>query len=328
MLKIPFENGLGKLLRTERKSRRFTQAVLAVQAKLSIPTIRLLERGKGSLRAWERTLAALRLTLRGRNLPQAATLGRQIAMLRRRRGIGQRGLANLIGVSQPTLVKLERRSEGRLRTVDRVLGALGAGPKLVPHGAKVKFFTHTNASSSHHGWGTPKQLLETLYQVFGRFDLDPCSPSGNARTAPVRARVHFTVEDDGLSLPWHGAVFVNPPYGRCLPDWTAKASHEAATGNAGPIVALVPARTDTRWWHRDIASKATVLFLRGRLAFGDAGQSAPFPSALVVWNGTAEQISALQNALPTAWTPQSFHPPVPDQVTTGRTSGPPESSGA
>jgi len=128
----------------------------------------------------------------------------------------------------------------------------------------------------------------------------------------VCARIHYTVDDDGLSLPWHGTVFLNPPYGRTLPDWTAKAKNEVAAGNASLIVAVLPARTDTHWWHEHIAGVAAVLFLRGRLAFNDSGQSAPFPSALVVWGATPEQIAALQNALPNAWMPQVAPVPIPD----------------
>jgi phage N-6-adenine-methyltransferase len=304
-LKQSFQNRLGVALRTERKSKRLTQAKVARKAHLSIPTIRLLEKGRGTLRSWRRTLAALALTLRAKNLPSASTLGKQIASLRHRRGLGQRALAKLVGASQPTIVKLERRSDGRLCTLDRVLTVLGAGARLIPRGAALKFYSHTHTSSSHHGWCTPKELLQTLYQVFGRFDLDPCSPTSNPRRAPVKASVHYTVEDDGLSLAWHGTVFLNPPYGRSLPDWTTKAKSEVAAGNATTVASVLPARTDTRWWHEDIAGQAAVFFLRGRLAFDDSGQSAPFPSALVIWGGTPEQLAALQSALPHAWMPSS-----------------------
>jgi hypothetical protein len=109
------------------------------------------------------------------------------------------------------------------------------------------FFTHAGNSSTHHAWETPAALLEALHGVFGRFDLDPCA-ARKTRVA-VRARTHYTVEDDGLSLPWHGAVFVNPPYGRTLAAWIAKAHREAASGRARIVVALLPARPDTRYWH-------------------------------------------------------------------------------
>jgi hypothetical protein len=113
--------------------------------------------------------------------------------------------------------------------------------------------------------------------------------------------VRFTAEDDGLSLPWFGAVFLNPPYGRELPKWTAKALAEIVHGRARIVIGVLPARPDTRWWHRDIAGHANISFLRGRLRFGDGVQSAPFPSALVVWGGTIEEVTAVRGAFPTAW---------------------------
>ena len=100
----------------------------------------------------------------------------------------------------------------------------------------------------------------------------------------------------GLKLPWHGKVFLNPPYGRSIHEWTSKAKAEVAAGNADLVVAILPVRSDTTWWHEDIADCATVFFLRGRLSFGEGGQSAPFPSALVLWGGTPEHIAALKAA--------------------------------
>ena len=117
----------------------------------------------------------------------------------------------------------------------------------------------------------------------------------------MKARVHWTEEDDGLSLPWHGTVFVNPPYGRSLPRWVAKAHKEVESGHAKIVVALLPARPDTGYWHRYIAGKAVAFFLRGRLRFGTSEQSAPFPLVVVVWGAQAETLDALQAALPGAW---------------------------
>jgi transcriptional regulator with XRE-family HTH domain len=301
MIKQPFQNRLGILLRKERKSRRMTQIDLAKKAGVSAPTLRLLERGRGHIHSWIKVLNALALCLRGKNLPQASSIGKQVVLLRKRRNLGQRTLAELIGVTQPTIVQLERLDSGRLSILDRALFVLGAGPALFPIGATPKFFTHAGNSSSDHGWRTPKALLETLYRVFERFDLDPCSPTFTRGQTPVRARVHYTIVDDGLSLPWHGVVFLNPPYGRTIGQWIEKAKAEVASGNARLALALIPARTDTRWWHEGVAGSATVFFLRGRLSFDDAGQSAPFPSALVIWGGTSEELSRLQAVLPDAW---------------------------
>jgi site-specific DNA-methyltransferase (adenine-specific) len=178
---------------------------------------------------------------------------------------------------------------------------LGSGAQLIPVNDTPKFFNHAGNASGQHDWETPRDLLERLYRVFNRFDLDPCSPSANKRTAPVHARVHYTADDNGLVLPWFGNVFVNPPYGRELRYWVEKGRNEVATGNAEAVIALIPARTDTTWWHDYIASQADVFFLRGRLSFGQSGQSAPFPSALVVWGASPGMITALEPVLPEHW---------------------------
>ena len=106
---------------------------------------------------------------------------------------------------------------------------------------------------------------------------------------------------NGLSLPWHGTVFVNPPYGRTLGSWVAKAHREVELGHAKTVVALLPARPDTAYWHGHVAGRAVVYFLRGRLRFGAGDQSAPFPSALAVWGAGPETLAALDVALPGAW---------------------------
>ena len=157
---------------------------------------------------------------------------------------------------------------------------LGAGAYLAPRGQARAFFTHAGNSSTDQAWETPAALLEALHGVFGRFDLDPCAPR-KSRTR-VRARTHYTDEDDGLSLAWHGTVFVNPPYGRTLAAWVAKARQEAASGRPARG-GLAPGSPRYGYWHEHIAGPAAVYFLRGRLRFSGSRQSAPFPSALAVW---------------------------------------------
>jgi hypothetical protein len=95
-------------------------------------------------------------------------------------------------------------------------------------------------------------------------------------------------------------VFLNPPYGREIAQWVAKAREEHEAEHARLIIALVPARTDTQWWHNDVAGAAHVWLLRGRLAFGDGSAPAPFPSAVVAWGATEEQRTSLGLALPRA----------------------------
>jgi phage N-6-adenine-methyltransferase len=302
MLKLPLhQTSLGNHLKRERQERKLTQRDLARQAMLSMPTIRLLESGQGNLSTFWQVLSALTLKVMGRNLPAGEMIGEQIAKLRQRKGLSQRAFALLVETTQPTLITLEKHSLGRLQTLDRVLLALGAGAYLASPGSTKPFYVHAGNSATSETWTTPKELLEPLYTIFGTFDLDPCSPTSNGRTAPVKAKVYYTEADDGLSLPWFGTVFMNPPYNRCLSRWTAKAKAEAEKGRTDMVVALLPARPDTAYWHRDIARSASVLFLRGRLKFGEANQVAPFPSCLVIWGGSDEMITAIQAALPAAW---------------------------
>ena len=87
-------------------------------------------------------------------------------------------------------------------------------------------------------------------------------------------------KNNGLAQTWVGNIWMNPPYGREIGAWMKKASE-----TKGLVVCLVPARTDTKWWH-DYAMKAKeIRFVRGRLHFGDSKNSAPFPSAVVIFDG-------------------------------------------
>ena len=113
--------------------------------------------------------------------------------------------------------------------------------------------------------------------------------------------MHYTPDEDGLSLPWRGTVFVNPPYGRAVSAWTEKARGEVEAARATTVVALLPARTDTKWWHQSVAGIADVFLLRGRLKFGGEAVSAPFPSAVVVWGANTTTCAELIEAMPDAW---------------------------
>jgi transcriptional regulator with XRE-family HTH domain len=302
MFKLPFpRTSLGSHLKRERQDRRLTQRDLTQQAQVAIPTLRLLESGQDNLTTFWTVLHTLNLAVVGRNLPPGQHIGERIITLRKRKGVSQRALIKLVGVSQPTLIELERHCTGRLQTLDRVLVALGAGAYSASPGSTQAFYVHAGNSSTSETWTTPKELLEPLYSVFGTFDLDPCSPTSNGRTAPVKAGAYFTETEDGLSLPWFGTVFMNPPYGRSLHNWTAKAKAEVEQGNAEVVIGLLPARPDTRYWHRDVAGSASVFFLKGRLRFGNAEQVAPFPSCLVVWGGSDDLLTKLQTILPGSW---------------------------
>lgn len=131
-------------------------------------------------------------------------------------------------------------------------------------------------SSKTDDWATPKDLFDELVRAFGHFTLDPCASKENAK-----CRLFFTKEDNGLERSWgQHRVYMNCPYGREIGKWVEKAWKAAEEG--ATVVMLLPARTDTRWW-QSYCQRGYVKFLPGRLKFGDAKNSAPFPSAIVVF---------------------------------------------
>ncbi len=133
-------------------------------------------------------------------------------------------------------------------------------------------------SSASDEWETPQELFDQLNEEF-HFDLDPCATPQNAKCAQF-----FTKKENGLKQDWFGTVFMNPPYGREIKQWVQKAYEEA--GKRCTVVCLLPARTDTSWFH-DYCLKGEIRFLRGRLKFGNAKNSAPFPSMIVIFRKKA-----------------------------------------
>lgn len=132
-------------------------------------------------------------------------------------------------------------------------------------------------------WATPRDLFERLNREFG-FTLDVAASAENALCGQF-----FTEADDGLAQPWTGRVWCNPPYGRAIGEWVERAARYAFTipGPEVPevIVMLIPASTDTSWWHDHVHGQATeVRLIRGRLTFGRSRMGrAPFPSAIAVY---------------------------------------------
>ena len=131
-------------------------------------------------------------------------------------------------------------------------------------------------SSQTDNWATPQWLFDKLNEEFG-FTLDPCASKENAKCAR-----YFTKEDNGLIQNWGGVIFCNPPYGKEIGKWVAKCAEEAKKPDT-ICVMLIPARTDTKWFHEYIYHKAEIRFLKGRLKFGDSTNSAPFPSMIVIF---------------------------------------------
>ena len=127
-------------------------------------------------------------------------------------------------------------------------------------------FNRVMFSSATDDWSTPKDVYRTLDSEFC-FDFDPCPLHSNF---------------DGLSMEWGGVNFVNPPYSQ-IKAWCKKSYEEWGKGKT--VVMLIPSRTDTSYWHDYIMKASEIRFIRGRLKFGDSKNSAPFPSAIIIFRG-------------------------------------------
>ena len=136
-------------------------------------------------------------------------------------------------------------------------------------------------SSKSDEWGTPSDLFESLNRKFN-FTLDPCATHENKK-----CNKYYTKEEDGLSKDWGGeSVFINPPYtGGAIGKWVKKAYEETTKNSDTSVVCLIPSRTDTKYWHDYCMKSAHIYFIKGRLKFvGEANNSAPFPSVVVVFS--------------------------------------------
>ena len=163
--------------------------------------------------------------------------------------------------------------------------------------------------SKRDNWGTPRDLFSDLEREFGPFDLDAAASDENAL-----CKKYYSIENDSLQHPWLGRVYVNPPYGRGLGDWYAKAESSILAGDAELVVMLLPAHTSlgTRAFHRfvwiphEATENPAIRPLMGRLRFVGAPAEAPFPSMLVIWQGDSSICSPLFN-IPFTELPQHIH---------------------
>ena len=153
---------------------------------------------------------------------------------------------------------------------------------MEPWGAQVNNSTQkTMFSSKSNDWTTPQGFFDALDNRFGPFTLDAAASIDN-----YKVNKYLTNSDDSLTQDWSGnKVFLNPPYGRALKDWVRKAYEEGQKDNT-TVVMLIPARTDTQYWHDYVMKADEILLVKGRLKFGDGSNAAPFPSAVIVFRKT------------------------------------------
>ena len=129
-------------------------------------------------------------------------------------------------------------------------------------------------SSKKTEWETPQHLFNKLNDEFV-FEVDVCATASN-----TKCEKYYNPEINGLQQEWKGVCWMNPPYGREISKWIEKAYSESQ--KEATVVCLLPARTDTIWWH-DYCLKGEIRFIKGRLKFGNSKNSAPFPSAVVIF---------------------------------------------
>lgn len=147
------------------------------------------------------------------------------------------------------------------------------------------FRTDLHFSSEKDDWETPQYLFDELNERF-HFDLDAAADRKNAKTT-----MYYSKHVSALENEWNGNVFCNPPYSRGggMYQWVKKAYEEHLRDPNRVIVLLIPARTETKYFHEFIFGKAKVEFLKGRLKFEVGGvphpHNAPFPSVLVIYDG-------------------------------------------
>lgn len=122
-------------------------------------------------------------------------------------------------------------------------------------------------------WSTPQELFDKYDAVY-HFETDVCAVEENAK-----CKNYYTPEMDGLKQEWKGVCWCNPPSGRQIAKWVKKAAESNAT-----VVMLLPARTDTGWFHDYCLIHGEIEFLRGRVKFGGSKSGAPFPSMIVVFD--------------------------------------------
>lgn len=132
-------------------------------------------------------------------------------------------------------------------------------------------------SSEKDDWETPQEFFDEWNKQF-HFTIDACANDSNHK-----CKRYFSKEQNGLEHDWQGeTVWCNPPYGRNIASWVRKCWLEAQKKDT-KVIALLPARTDTKWFHDYVYGKAVIYFVKGRLKFGKQKNSAPFPSMVCIW---------------------------------------------
>jgi transcriptional regulator with XRE-family HTH domain len=231
-------------------------------------------------------------------LAQGGDLPTQLRNRRTNRTLSVHQAARLANLSPTTVLAIER-GQGSVRSGLSLLGAIA--PKARHYEPPRASWAPDPSGERDHQF-TPPDFLSSIYAAFGEVDVDPCGHE----LSPVTARRRIMLSDggDGLKEDWLGdLVFMNPPFSFML-KWLRRADQQWTAGNAKTIVALVPARTDSNWFHDHLRSQAAVYMMRGRLRFlteKRVGNQAPFSLMVVVWGSNEQQRDTFSQHISGFW---------------------------
>lgn len=280
---------LGILLREARSASGFTQQETARRAGISPHAVFEAERGRGTIEVLDAIIRALDIRFAG--LPRGSrSWGEQVQLLRHRRGLSQRALAEVAGVSEMAISRLER-GNARIATLAAALSV------LAPEARLRKSDRAQWAGGRRDCRFTPPETLAKIERVLGHIELDPAAD----RNALVKAQRYLYEEDDGLAHEWRArTVYCNPPYSAAA-RWITKAHESWASGTSETILMLLPAQVHTITFHTRAAHIADILLLRGRIRFmreDGSRDNAPFGSMVVLYGGTESAIATMIEEFP------------------------------
>lgn len=283
-------------MRTARRSKGWLQKTLADWIGVDTQKIKRLEQGTGSVATLVAAMAALELHLTG--IGPGTTIVDQLRAKRQKRGWSIVETARRADLNRATVAGLER-GKGSVASLQCLLTALA--PKARRRAPERSYWGQGDKEDRDSRF-TPPDFMEIIYEAFGPVDLDPCAH----RMSPVVASRRIILEEggDGLVDEWAGKLaFVNPPFSAQLL-WLRRAYSQWLVGNVKTIVCLVPARTDSAWFHETLAVDADIYLLQGRLKFlSTAGkaQPTPFSLMLVTLGASDEQRARLAELTPGGW---------------------------
>lgn len=283
-----------------RRSSGVSQTTIAARLGVPLQKIKRLERGVGSVETLAAVMSALDFRLTG--LGPGDTFGAKLRASRLRRGWTLEKAASRAGISRTTLAGLERGG-GSVASLLRLLTVIA--PKARRRAMERAHWGEGDKADRDVRF-TPPEFLAKVHHAFGAIDLDPC---GHA-LSPVVAKRRILLEEggDGFVDDWSGGLaFVNPPFSQTL-RWLKRAHQQWSCGNVGSIVCLVPARTDSRWFHETLTVEADIFLLLGRVRFADVrgrSQHTPFSLMLVAFGTSAEQRARWAENAEGAWLARS-----------------------